>query len=112
MVADAADGADGVCGIGSLTHAFIDYPHSQPPLAAISMPSVGRISARGAAALRVRGDWRQSAKAALTGKVTCIAKPCGNREPAQCGDPIALRLAFKDLVGSAFVRQHRQHSRH
>ena len=53
--------------------------------------------------------WRRSRKPLLTGKVTCIAEHHAAIGSPPGGDPIALRLAFKDLACSAFLRQHRQH---
>jgi hypothetical protein len=107
MVADAADGADGVCRIGSLTHAIIVIIRKT-----ISMPSVGtKICARHSRPASAQGLAAKHASRS-TGKVTCIAEHHAAIRSPQCGDPGALRLAFKDLVGSAFLRQHRPQRLH
>jgi hypothetical protein len=108
IVADAADGAGAVMGSVLSSMAIIlivRMPNRPSRPKTFSMPSVGtKICARRS---------RPASAGGLFGHNTRSGRSCSQRQSIRCrahGDPAALRLAFKDLMGSALLRQHRQHS--
>jgi hypothetical protein len=84
---------------------IVRMPNRPSRLKTVSIPSVRR-------KVRARRSRPASAQG-LFGQNTRSGRSCSQRQSIRCradGDPAALRLAFKDLMGSALLRQYRQQS--